>query len=36
MADWSIAIINNSGQIQFSPNPLDASVNDTVSWGNRC
>jgi FtsP/CotA-like multicopper oxidase with cupredoxin domain len=35
MPDWSIAIIDSGGQTQFLPNPLDAKVNDTVSWGNR-
>ncbi|MCU1229880.1 MAG: multicopper oxidase type 2 [Acidobacteria bacterium] len=36
MPAWSITILKSStGQTQFSPDPLDAGVNDTVSWANR-
>jgi FtsP/CotA-like multicopper oxidase with cupredoxin domain len=36
MADWSINISrSSSGQTQFTDNPLNAAINDCVSWANR-
>ncbi|HKO55875.1 MAG TPA: multicopper oxidase domain-containing protein [Thermoanaerobaculia bacterium] len=36
MADWSINISTSStGQTQFTDNPLNATINDSVSWANR-
>ena len=34
MPDWSITISSSSGQTQFSPDPLNASASDIVSWAN--
>src|SRR6185295_11157308 len=36
MADWSINIsLSTDGKVQFTPDPLNASVADCVSWANR-
>jgi FtsP/CotA-like multicopper oxidase with cupredoxin domain len=35
MADRSINISTASGQTEFTPDPLNASANDIVSWANR-
>lgn len=34
MPDWSITITKPSTQTQFTPDPITASVNDTISWAN--
>src|ERR1043166_6531281 len=35
MADWLITITSNGGPTQFSPDPLNITLGDTVRWGYR-